>query len=97
MINQTPPNLNAKAKVHDFWNDAAFGEDLYLLDIDKAGYLVQAKERYRLEPFIIQFADFDAAKDKKVLEIGVGLGAEHQVFAQAGADLYGVRLNRTCN
>ena len=92
MINQTPLNSNAKAKVHDFWNDAAFGEDLYLLDIDKAGYLVQAKERYRLEPFIIPFADFDAAKDKKVLEIGVGLGAEHQMFAQAGADLYGIDL-----
>jgi SAM-dependent methyltransferase len=83
---------DAKKKVHDFWNEAACGENLYLQKIDQAGYLEHASERYRLEPDIIPFADFPATQGKKVLEIGVGLGAEHQRFAEAGAELYGIDL-----
>ena len=81
-----------KQQVHDFWNDAACGENLYLKSIDRADYEAQAEMRYRLEPFILAFADFASAKGKKVLEIGVGLGADHQGFAEAGADLYGIDL-----
>lgn len=60
--------------------------------MDKAGYLAQSAERYRLEPFIVSFADFEAAKGKKVLEIGVGLGADHRRFAEAEAVLFGIDL-----
>jgi ubiquinone/menaquinone biosynthesis C-methylase UbiE len=84
--------LTIKTQVHDFWSEASCGENLYLTNTDKAGYIAQSTERYRLEPFILTFADFESAKDKKVLEIGVGLGADHQRFAQAGADLYGIDL-----
>lgn len=81
-----------KQQVHDFWNDSACGESLYLGSADRAGYEAQAEMRYRLESFIPPFADFASAKGRKVLEIGVGLGADHQRFAEAGADLYGVDL-----
>ena len=81
-----------KQQVHDFWNDAACGENLYLQSTDRAGYEAQAAERYRLEPQILPFADFDSTRSKKVLEIGVGLGADHQKFAASGADLYGIDL-----
>lgn len=84
--------MTTKTQVHDFWNEASCGENLYLSNTDKAGYVAQSAERYRLEPFILTFADFESAKGKKVLEIGVGLGADHQRFAQAGADLYGIDL-----
>jgi SAM-dependent methyltransferase len=83
---------NDKQKVHDFWNSAACGEHLYLSSRDRQGYIEQARSRYRLEPFIEQFAAFDSARGLKVLEIGVGLGADHQRFAEAGADLYGIDL-----
>ena len=81
-----------KENVHDFWNNASCGEDLYLQNTGLRGYSKQAQERYRLEPFIIPFAGFKESKNKKVLEIGVGLGADHQKFAEAGADLFGVDL-----
>lgn len=87
----TPTNSN-KQHVHDFWNEAACGEILYLQTTDRQGYVTQSAERYRLEPIIVTFADFESAKGKKVLEIGVGLGADHQCFAEAGADLYGIDL-----
>jgi len=81
-----------KQQVHDFWNKAACGENLYLQTTERTGYVTQSAERYRLESCIEPFADFEAAKGKKVLEIGVGLGADHQRFAAAGADLYGIDL-----
>lgn len=81
-----------KQEVHDFWNEASCGEDLYLAAADRKGYEAQAEARYRLEPYIFDFADFASARGQKVLEIGVGLGADHQRFAEAGADLYGIDL-----
>ncbi|MEX2156175.1 MAG: class I SAM-dependent methyltransferase [Gemmatimonadales bacterium] len=81
-----------KEQVHDFWNDAACGEELYLGSTDRAGYERQAQQRYRLEPFIVDLAKFSATRGKRVLEIGVGLGADHQRFAEAGADLFGIDL-----
>jgi SAM-dependent methyltransferase len=81
-----------KQQVHDFWNEASCGENLYLPGLDREAFEAQARKRYELEPFILEFADFDSARAKRVLEIGVGLGAEHQRYAEAGADLYGIDL-----
>jgi SAM-dependent methyltransferase len=83
-----------KQQVHDFWQQASCGEDLYLEGLDRAGYLAQARERYRLEPYIEEFASFATAAGRDVLEIGVGLGADHQRFAEAGAQLTGVDLTQ---
>lgn len=81
-----------KQQVHDFWNEAPCGENLYLKGSDREAYESQARKRYELEPYIPEFAGFDRARGERVLEIGVGLGADHQRFAQAGADLTGIDL-----
>lgn len=81
-----------KKAVKDFWNQASCGENLYLPTTDRAGYLTQSKLRYELEPYIEPFARFDESRGLPVLEIGVGLGADHQRFAEAGALLHGVDL-----
>jgi len=83
-----------KQDVHDFWNQASCGEELYLPGTDKAGYTAQAQSRYALEPYIPEFARFKDARGLRVLEIGVGLGADHQQFAEAGADLWGIDLTQ---
>jgi SAM-dependent methyltransferase len=53
----------------------------------------QARARYALEPFIFEFADFQSGAGRDVLEIGVGMGADHLEWAKvkprrlAGIDL----------
>lgn len=84
----------AKTKVIEFWEQQACGEALYLDSIDKEGYRRHSAERYRLEPHIEELAQFDRWRGKQVLEVGVGLGADHQRFAEAGAVMTGVDLTR---
>jgi ubiquinone/menaquinone biosynthesis C-methylase UbiE len=83
---------SSKQDVHDFWNEASCGEVLYLQESTQDGYEAQALVRYQLEPYILDFAAFDSSRGKRVLEIGVGLGADHQEFAKAGAELSGIDL-----
>ncbi len=85
-------SASIKGLVRDFWNEASCGEALYLHKTDKNGYMAQSEERYRLEPFIPNFADFKSTNGKRVLEIGVGLGADHQRFAEANCELFGIDL-----
>jgi ubiquinone/menaquinone biosynthesis C-methylase UbiE len=82
----------SKQAVYDFWNRESCGESLYLNGSTPEDYLRQARTRYNLEPFILGFAGFDQVEKKNVLEIGVGLGADHQKFSEAGAALYGIDL-----
>ncbi|HEY2918584.1 MAG TPA: class I SAM-dependent methyltransferase [Candidatus Binatia bacterium] len=84
----------SKQAVLDFWNTESCGESLYLDGYSRDDYLRQSNIRYHLEPYILEFAGFDQVKKKKVLEIGTGLGADHQKFSEAGAILYGIDLTR---
>ena len=82
-----------KKDVKDFWNDGSCGEMLYLTNEEKDGYIAHSKKRYELEGYLIYpFAQFEKSKGLKVLEIGVGLGADHQKFAESGAILTGIDL-----
>lgn len=50
-------------------------------------------EKYRREPHIWGFADFQRWEDKDVLEIGVGLGCDTTNFVRHGARVTGVDLS----
>lgn len=82
----------AKDGVRAFWDEASCGEALYLDGQTADDYDRQAAARYQLEPYIRDFAHFTDTKGKRVLEIGVGLGADHEQFARAGAILSGIDL-----
>ncbi len=59
---------------------------------DEVDLRKMAEARYRLEPFIPPFADFPSAKGKKLLEVGVGGGADFSNWVSNGAIATGVDL-----
>ncbi len=81
-----------KRAVYDFWEASSCGEALHLLGFRAEDFKRQADLRYELEPFIPKFANFEKWRGKRVLEIGVGLGADHQHFAEAEAQVVGIDL-----
>lgn len=73
-----------KIKVRDFWDAQSCGER-YARAAEKRDQLqAQSKIRYQLEPYIPEFARFCDGAGRAVLEIGVGMGADHLRWAEAG-------------
>ncbi len=73
-----------KAEVHRFWEAASCGE-IYAEGGNPEEKLRQhAEARYRLEPYIRDFARFGEGSGQDVLEIGVGMGADHLEWARSG-------------
>jgi SAM-dependent methyltransferase len=79
-----------KDEVRDFWNTDPCGTRY--LD-GKEDFDAHARARYALEPFIFEFANFKSARGLKVLEIGVGMGADYLEWLKAGAQASGVDLS----
>ena len=76
-----------------FWEKMSCGE-IYAEGNSLAAQLEsQARQRYELEPYLRGFARFEDARGLDVLEVGVGMGADHCEFARcsprslAGVDL----------
>ena len=63
---------------------APFGTPAFFAEVER--------ERYRLEPYVHEFARFDSWRGRRVLEVGVGLGTDFVQFARAGARAVGVDL-----
>ena len=72
-----------KEQVRAFWEREACGE--------RYG-AEQDRRRYELEPQILEFADFETGAGRRVLEIGVGMGADFLRWVRAGAKATGVDL-----
>jgi SAM-dependent methyltransferase len=76
-------SIEAKQAVHDFWQRASCGEEAYALGGSSRERLeAQARTRYELEPYIRQFARFESGRGLDVLEVGVGMGADHLEWAR---------------
>ncbi len=71
-----------KSQVHDHWNRESCGEG-YAGTGEDFDLSAQERRRYELEPYIFDFARFHEAPGKDVLEIGVGMGADHLMWARA--------------
>lgn len=79
-----------KESVREFWNAEPCGSR-YLED--QENFEAHARSRYGLEPHIREFAGFASAKGMRVLEIGVGMGADYLEWLKAGAHATGVDLS----
>ncbi len=73
-----------KSQVQEFWNRSACGEVYADGDTLQQQLQRQAQARYELEPDLRAFAKFSEGQGKDVLEIGVGMGADHLEWAKSG-------------
>ena len=71
-----------KSEVRDFWNSDPCGTR-YLESPDD--FDAHTRSRYALEPYIPDFAQFSASRGLRVLEVGVGMGADYLEWLKAGA------------
>ena len=72
-----------KNDVRDFWDKESCGEIYSSGESKEAYYTSHSKARYDLEPYIFDFAKFNDGHDKDVLEIGIGMGADHVEWAKS--------------
>jgi len=77
----------SKEEVREFWNADPCGTR-YLEG--KEDFEAHARARYSLEPYIFEFAKFEDARGLRVLEVGVGMGADYLQWLKTGAQATGV-------
>lgn len=77
--------LKNRVKAH--WESEVCGTRNLADDVDR-----YERNRAAFEPFIAEFADYGAYAGRRVLEIGIGGGADYTKFALAGADIQGIDL-----
>ena len=82
LMTQAAPPLSP-SRVKQFWEEEACGERAGAGDTLEVFLTAQAAAKYAAEPYIRPFARFEQGAGKKVLEIGVGMGADHLQWALA--------------
>jgi 2-polyprenyl-3-methyl-5-hydroxy-6-metoxy-1,4-benzoquinol methylase len=81
-------------KVKKYWNDRPCNIRHSNKEIGTKEYFEEVQNRrYKVEPHIMDFAEFPKWKDKKVLEIGCGIGTDSISFLKNGAHLTAVDLS----
>lgn len=79
-----------KNEVQEFWNADPCGTRY--LDGEE-DFEAHAHARYALEPYIPEFAEFASSRGLRVLEIGVGMGADYLEWMKAGARATGIDMS----
>ena len=89
-MNESSAVPEQKNEVRAFWDSAPCGTR-YLEG--REDFEAHARSRYALEPHIADFAGFQSARGLRVLEIGIGMGADYLEWLKAGAQATGIDLS----
>lgn len=82
----------SKSEVKKHWEKETCGTRYSVSEV-RSEYSDQiSKTRYELEPYIIEFAEFQKAEGKRVLEIGVGAGSDFLNWVRYAAEAKGIDL-----
>jgi SAM-dependent methyltransferase len=90
-----------KDAVRAYWERESCGEVYAHGESRREELAQQARTRYELEPYLPAFARFEEGAGARVLEVGVGMGADHLEWARhspallAGVDLTPRALGHT--
>ena len=84
-----------KTEVRSHWEKETCGTR-YSTEVDRSRYFRElADARYALEPYIAEIADFPRGKGKRVLEIGVGAGADFSRWCRYAEHVSGIDLTES--
>ena len=80
--------------VYKFWNERPCNIRHSNKEIGTREYFEEVtKRKYIVEPHILEFAEFEKYKNKRVLEVGCGIGTAAQSFVENGAIYEGIDLS----
>ena len=102
VMNESPPrthmtsNLNRslKGQVADYWNDNPC-ESFASTELpgERAFYQQVERFRYTNQPYMEKLVGFNRFENKRILEVGCGLGTDLRQFALGGADVVGLDMS----
>lgn len=86
--------MPSQSAVREYWDLRPCGaEEPNTLSTSAQFFDAYARIRYEREPEIEGFAEFRRWAGRRVLEVGVGMGADFVRFAKAGANIVGTDLS----